>query len=55
MGLGWQDRSSSVSFLPDRLRGVVIQKTAIQRRSDNLAAVSVDGMIIFKGIYWIKA
>jgi hypothetical protein len=37
-------------YLPDRLRGVAMQKTAIRKRNDNLEDLSLDGMIIFKGI-----
>jgi hypothetical protein len=41
---------SILLFLFTRLHGVVTQKTAIRKRNDNLEDLSLDEMIIFKGI-----
>jgi len=38
------------SYLPDRLHGVATQKTAIRKRNYNLEDLTIDGMIIFKGL-----
>jgi len=45
--------TSSIFFcssLPDRLHGVATQKTAIRKRNDSLEDLTLDGMIIFKGL-----